>query len=329
MAAKLFTKAKPTKKLNIAIYAIVAIKLTSWKVSMTKKIKHVLELPCWFRLENYKKAKTMSMSDWHIQLVFRKHCLTAVVSALAEPIEVMRKKTLINLSDHYYFDLWYQIQQKITLEKYVMASDNPAISSLTMRNFFNIEKFILPERKTYQPELTDYIIDVLQAAASPKPGVTFVDTSDARFASLNVPNQEWLNEPIYKSASPELEAEGLINVNLNFSDDVLIEQFKKWLSGIRSDLNMQMKTKNIKESDLKSWILYGVLPYIDLKIWEREAEVSISNRFMADAIYLSGVGGEETVRKTTAPLVEHLLSDNILNHLVGKISLQNPEQNPA
>lgn len=55
--------------------------------------------------------------------------------------------------------------------------------------------------------------------------------------------------------------------------------------------------------------------------------VSITNRVMADAIYESGVGGEETVRKTTAPLVDHLLSEKSLNQLAGLLTLQKPEQN--
>ncbi len=295
---------------------------------MTKRIKHVSELPEWFQLNNYKKTRDMSMYDWHVQLVFRKHCMTCEnISALEEPIKIMREKTVISLSDHDYFNLWYQIDKKMNFEKYVTTQENPAISSLTMRIFFNIGKFLSPERKTYQPELTDYIIDTLQTFSSGASGITRVNTSDTYLNSLNVPNQEWLNEPIYKSASPELQAEGLINVNLNFSDDVLIDQFKKWLLTIREEANMQMKGKAIKQSDLNSWILYGVLPYLDLKIWERETSVSIPNRVMADAIYQTGVGGEETVRKTTAPLVEYLLSEKALNLLGGLLSLQKPEQN--
>lgn len=41
------------------------------------------------------------------------------------------------------------------------------------------------------------------------------------------------------------------------------------------------------------------------------------------------LGGEETVQKTTAPLVEHLLSDKTLNQLGGQAVLQKPEQNQA
>jgi len=297
---------------------------------MAKKIKHVSELPEWFQLNNYNKARSISMHDWHVQLVFRKHCLTCKnISALVEPIEIIRTKSVISLSDHDYFNLWYQIDKKINLEKFVMTPENPAISSLTMRSFFNIGKFLLPERKNYQPDLTDYTIDVLQSAASGTSGMVYVNTSDAYLNSFNVPNQNWLNEPIYKSASPDLQAEGLINVNLDFSDDVLIEHFKKWLSVTRAELNIQIKGKTIKQSDLNSWVLYGVLPYLDLKIWEREMNASIPNRVMADAIYQSGVGGEETVRKTTAPLVEHLLSETSLNRIAGQLTLQKPEQNKA
>jgi hypothetical protein len=135
-----------------------------------------------------------------------------------------------------------------------------------------------------------------------------------------------MNEPVYKSASSDLNAEGLINVNLDFSDDILIQEFKKWLSTMRVELNMRTKSKAIKQSDLNSWTLYGVLPYLDLKVWEREMNVSIPNRVMADAIYLRGVGGEETVRKTTTPLAGHLLSEKILKQLGEQVILQNPEQ---
>ena len=68
-----------------------------------------------------------------------------------------------------------------------------------------------------------------------------------------------MNEPIYKSASPDLKAEGLINVNLDYSDDILVDEFKKWLSSIRAELNMRTKSKAIKQADLNSWTLYGSL----------------------------------------------------------------------
>jgi len=270
------------------------------------------------------------MEDWHVQLVFREHCLSCPnMSALAEPIEIMREKIVIQLPDHHYFNLWYGISCMMHLQKFVTAQENHAISSLTMRNFFNINKFLLPNRKSYQPEMTDYIIDAMQFMSSPTPDIGYIDTSDAYLSSFNPSNQGWINEPIYKSASPDLKAEGLINVNLDFSDDILIDQFKKWLSAIRMEVNIHTKPKAIKQSDLNLWTLYGVLPYLDLKIWERETTLSIPNRVMADAIYSTGVGGEETVRKTTAPLVEHLLSEKALKQLGGQVVLQKPEQNQA
>jgi len=98
-----------------------------------------------------------------------------------------------------------------------------------------------------------------------------------------------------------------------------MEHFNKWLSDIRADLHTEMKSKSFKQSDFNSWALYGVLPYLDLKIWERETNASIPNRVMADAIYLRGVGGEETVRKTTSTMVENILSEKSLNQLAGQV----------
>ena len=130
---------------------------------MTKKIKYKSELPVWFDLNNYKTARTLSMYEWHIQLVFRKHCLTCPnMSALAEPIAIMREKTVIKLSDHHHFNLWYGVSCMMDIQKFVTTQANNAISSLTMRNFFNIDKFLLPERKTYEPELADHVIDIMQ-----------------------------------------------------------------------------------------------------------------------------------------------------------------------
>ena len=39
---------------------------------MTKKIKHVSELPEWFDLKHYKIANSISDYEWHIQLIIRK-----------------------------------------------------------------------------------------------------------------------------------------------------------------------------------------------------------------------------------------------------------------
>ena len=59
--------------------------------------------------------------------------------------------------------------------------------------------------------------------------------------------------------------------------------------------------------DYREWARVGILQYLDLKAWEKQAEVTIPNRVMADAIFPHGEGGEEVVRKTTAKLADEVL----------------------
>jgi hypothetical protein len=294
---------------------------------MTKKIKHVSELPEWFNLKRYQAAKLLDMYFWHVQLVIRKFCLTIKdMSTNMEPIEIIRKNTFIIIFQHKAFQTWYTILNKIHIDHNYKNRNQSSISTLNLRTFYNIQKFISPDRKTYEPDLDDYIIDAI--LSTPKGEMPVIDLPEDYTKHHNNPKQEWLNEPVHRSLPSYLQSECITKIDLNFPDDVLIEHFKKWLSAIRSE-HPQPKTKYFKQSDFNSWVLYGVLPYLDLKIWEREKNVRIPNRVIADAIYQPGVGGEETVRKTTAPLVEYLLSEEALNQLAGQITLQNPEQKQA
>jgi len=70
------------------------------------------------------------------------------ISELNEPIEIIRKKIFVNMGDHYFFRHWYDILSKINVDNFMIADKpkNPAISPLTPRTFFNIQKSLLPER---------------------------------------------------------------------------------------------------------------------------------------------------------------------------------------
>jgi hypothetical protein len=81
--------------------------------------------------------------------------------------------------------------------------------------------------------------------------------------------------------------------------------------------------------DFNEWIRIGILPYLDLKIWEMQENVSIPNRVMADAIFTDEISGEETVRKTTDKLACQVLEGDILKELAvlyGTEQLQNQER---
>lgn len=102
------------------------------------------------------------------------------------------------------------------------------------------------------------------------------------------------------------------------------------MNDLRSTLRRKsIVTKNWRKPDFADWNRFGVLPYLDLRIWGQETGTRISNRVMADAIFLPGEGGEEVVRKTTAKLARELLTLKHLETLAALAAQEIAERNPA
>jgi hypothetical protein len=92
-----------------------------------------------------------------------------------------------------------------------------------------------------------------------------------------------------------------VMVNLDLPDSILLDSFKQWLVDARQNIQPEYTDKKYRKPDFVSWAQMGILPWLDLTIWAKQEGVSIPNRVMADAIFKPGEGGEEAVRKTTAP----------------------------
>lgn len=107
------------------------------------------------------------------------------------------------------------------------------------------------------------------------------------------------------SIAPEI-CESNISVNLTLPNELLVEQFKVFLQSLRAKTEVK-DIKKFRRPDFQGWVRFGVLPFLDLMIWAFETKTKIPNRVMADAIFPTGEGGEEVVRKTTKPLVAELL----------------------
>ncbi len=123
-------------------------------------------------------------------------------------------------------------------------------------------------------------------------------------------------------------------VNLDLPDSILMENFKQYLVTLREKTRTYCSVKKpYRRRAFDDWRRFGVLPFLDLRIWKREADVTIPNRVIADAIFPPGEGGEETVRKTTAPLVEkllrslHLLQAQAAQEILEREAARNPERN--
>lgn len=93
-------------------------------------------------------------------------------------------------------------------------------------------------------------------------------------------------------------------VDLSVSDSALTDAFSNWLNEKRAT---QENRPRRKKWLYEKWARYGLLQYLDLKIWEEETGNHIPDRVMAAAISRYDMG-EENLRKTVAPLAKALMS---------------------
>lgn len=93
-------------------------------------------------------------------------------------------------------------------------------------------------------------------------------------------------------------------IDMRHPNNTLEKAFSIWLKRLRGD---QPKVKKSKAMYAR-WTEYGVLPYLDLKIWAQETKTHIPDRVMCMAINKVD-GGVEQLRDTIAPLAERLLHD--------------------
>ena len=141
--------------------------------------------------------------------------------------------------------------------------------------------------------------------------------------------EPWIRKSLVHSANEEVKQEndfgfyGMdpVIVDLNFPDKVLLDTFKQYLVTRRAESKTEHLSKPFRQQDFYDWSRFGVLPYLDLKLWEMETGNKIPYRVYADAIYRSTEGGEETVRKTTAPLANSLIQYHIYKYWLRKLRM--------
>lgn len=100
-----------------------------------------------------------------------------------------------------------------------------------------------------------------------------------------------------------------ITINPYYPDHVLIDEFKKMLTKIRSKRSKDnSKYKSISYKDLINWASYKLLPYLDLKLLEIYEGIKITNPVICSVLYPKGEYGEDNLRKSVEPLRQKLLT---------------------
>jgi hypothetical protein len=276
-------------------------------MAKNKKIKHVSQLPEWFDLSKYKPANNLDTIGWYEQLSSRSFCFFKIAFSNEDRnslLGIIRRKPIIDLTECKEIEGCYIYERLSDVRKFC-SFKYAGVYAITVREIFDIINNISPEK-------IRYMMDELN-----KPQIGNVQEVKQK---IELDNELGIdNKPAYESFTENalllsekwrgynsVPGINTVNVNLHMPNSVLIESFKEWLYFARIKTGIS-NADTYKKSDYNRWILYGVLPYIDLFIWQQETKIKIPNRVMTDAIFPQGYGGEETIRKTTEPLALRLI----------------------
>jgi len=278
---------------------------------MRKKIKHVSELPNWFKLEKYEFSKELDSAGWYEQFYIRRNFLRSLLhcyrgnkpfpSEFQLAIQSSHENPHIDIFKDQRISNYCHPNSPLHLIKEKNTQQLLGIKSLTMREYICYKFFIRPDRLKYAEDWYDTPYDEKEIYPKDAP---------------------WLDEPINNSYQPEVGTlTDTIRITLALPDSLLIENFKQHLAILRKRVT-GFNYKHFHKSDFNNWIKFGILPYIDLMIWEHETNARIPNRIMANVLYPLGDKGEETIRKTTNPLMNMLLTERTLHLLTAQAALE-------
>ncbi|MCL7944067.1 DUF6387 family protein [Marinobacter sp. ATCH36] len=270
-----------------------------------RKVSKTSELPAWFDLRNYKGVEGFGPTEWLASLRIRKNILdgfSMLMNALSidDPercvryardkmpeliceLETIRRSPL----DASGCGSWANL-----LADFDDGSPSCPIRPLLMSDIakvystdrYRVENGQAPERDL---ERWDSIFEWPAVPAN---------TSE-------VPLDLQLESPhdLNKEASHETNTKphGTLFVDLRCNDAVLKQAFSQWLESTRDSWRERLALHN--------WRRFGLLPYLDLMIWEKEKGNQLTRSLMAKSV--GYVSGGDNFQKTVPSLADELMDD--------------------
>lgn len=285
------------------------------------------ELPKWFNIKKYAAAKDLTAENWYDLLVQRwshNYYYDRFASEKYTKHEVLypalinlRENPLKSLTDDQH--IMFIGGGKLLALKY-----NPkdfvhfahALSPLTIRQLYQIEGSLEPKSR-----IREYMDKILELNGDAWPSEK---------------EHEWalsfIDEPIFDALkklgdSKKSRSHDFIKIDLSVPDKILIEQFADYLRQLRKRNPDIKPAKPYKAPEFKKLAEYGVLPYLDLKFWEKENNASIPYRVLADALFPTGNIGEEMIRKTTKKFSEQVIEADYIDFLATIAAQEITERN--
>ncbi|MGZ8216271.1 DUF6387 family protein [Methylomagnum sp.] len=120
-----------------------------------------------------------------------------------------------------------------------------------------------------------------------------------------------------------------VTVDLNLSDDALIEQFAACISNMRERLKWYTARKTITNEDLHEWHIKKLLPYIDIAFYNDIYKCGLTDKQFGEILFPSEYDRDlgKHIAETIRPNALNLLTRENINALQGQLLKQN--QKPA
>jgi hypothetical protein len=103
---------------------------------------------------------------------------------------------------------------------------------------------------------------------------------------------------------------GYVQVMLSAPDELIVEDFRKWLTSIRKDRSFEHSpVRRFTETEVRRWSAAQVLPFLDLRLAAWAANAEVPYHALGEILFPGlDVDVSERTRKVTAPLAEELMT---------------------
>ncbi|WPP47266.1 DUF6387 family protein [Pseudomonas sp. AN-1] len=236
------------------------------------KIDRVEDLPGWFKQEHYSGCKSFRAVDWHGEL--------------------SRRKSLWEFYETYP-DMQFGTFSETVRWLTIGIQEEPIIARRTAD-----VGVVAPIQSVTAGEL---MFQRCFDRANGSDAALFWDAIEFRHTKEI---SKVLGKPLFLSCDRRHECpKPVIQIDLEATDSVLRDAFDSWLKRTRDEQGGAAKREC---PAYKNWASYGLLPYLDLRIWTMETGNQIPLHVMAQAV--GYCKGGDSFRKTVQKLAYELMS---------------------
>ncbi len=268
-------------------------------------------LPEWFDIQKYAPSHSFGAAEWHAQLTFRKRVF--------EHIEICQQ------SDDKGFK---PLKQALSL-----LHEDPLITEQrVMETHSFVEKADIQKPNALQKDihagrlLIDPVVGMTVAPVAHS-GINLISNGQLSGIKLQETNKKntliFHNDGTYELHEAHLQLYGnpIVAIDLSLKDEILLREMRDLLKALRKEAHAPT-LPFVKNSDFLKWYKSGVLPYLDLLIWEKMGHAFVWASFIKELSQIldAPISSESAAIKSIQNYAEKLLDEETLRTLAAQVS---------